>query len=255
VPEPLIALRKVCKAYGNTVIFEDADLEIHAGETLTIMGVSGCGKSIVLKMIVGLEAPDSGDIFIEGRNVCEMKADELRRLRRKVAFVFQRDALFDSMSVLENVTYALREHTDMSSDEMRERAVDFLGRVDLGPETLEVMPADLSGGMRKRVALARSVALEPEITLYDEPMEGLDPQSVTRVRNMIVKLQSRPGVTTVLATHHMKTAFSISDRLALIHDHRFAHIGTPDQFRASESPEVMEFVRGPSGSADRLDME
>ncbi len=250
--KPLIELRDISKAHGKNVIFERANLKIFPGETLTIMGVSGCGKSICLKMLVGLEHPDSGEILIDGRNIDDMDANELRKLRHRVAFVFQRDALFDSMTVLENVSYGLREHTTMSLEQMRARTIEYLGHVDLGPETLDIMPANLSGGMRKRVALARSVALEPEVTLYDEPMEGLDPQSVTRVRNMIVRLQARAGVTTVIATHNMKTAFSISDRLALISNRGFSHVGTPDEFRASSAPEVMDFVRGPSGASERL---
>jgi len=245
---PFIELRNVCKAYGEQVIFQHANLCIHAGETLTIMGSSGCGKSLCLKMIVGLERPDHGQILIDGQDLRGMDATELRMLRQRIAFVFQRDALFDSMTVLDNVSYGLREHTHMTDQEMRARAIEYLTQVDLDVGILEQMPANLSGGMRKRVALARSLALEPGVILYDEPMEGLDPQSITRVRNLIVKLQAREGVTTVLATHHMKTAFAISDRLALIHDHHFAHVGSPEFFLQHDAPEIIAFVRGPAGA-------
>jgi phospholipid/cholesterol/gamma-HCH transport system ATP-binding protein len=247
VSEAILELKGVFKAFGPTPLLEGLDLQVFSGETLVVMGTSGSGKSVCLKMLVGLEEPDEGHARFEGRDIAEMNSKELLDLRRRVALVFQRDALFDSMTVLENVAFGLMEHTGMTDAEIRARVVECLDMVDLGASVLDKMPAELSGGMRKRVALARAIAPRPETILFDDPTEGLDPRSITRIRIMIDQLRKTLGTTTVLATHNMPTAFALADRMALLHNRRFAHIGTPAQFRASTSPEVRAFVYGPAG--------
>jgi phospholipid/cholesterol/gamma-HCH transport system ATP-binding protein len=242
---PVIELRGIHKSFGSKELFRGLDFRVRKGETVTLMGTSGCGKSVCLKMMVGLEEPDEGVVLFEGIDITKMDAAQLARLRQRMSLVFQRDALFDSLTVLENVGYALYEHTERSDEDIRARALECLHWVNLEPEVLDKMPIELSGGMRKRVALARAVAFAPEVVLYDEPTEGLDPQSITRVRRMIERLDKELGNTSVIATHNMPTAFRISDRLALIHDGRIDNVGTPEEFRLSKVPEVHDFVWGP----------
>ncbi|MEM6992010.1 MAG: ATP-binding cassette domain-containing protein, partial [Myxococcota bacterium] len=221
---------------------DDASLKVHAGETLAIIGESGCGKSVWLKMMTGLIEPLQGKVMFKGEDVGKMTPADLLRLRRSVGYLFQGSALFDSMTVLENVSYALREHTKASDDAMRERVVQCLEWVGLEDRILELHPASLSGGMRKRVALARAIAIEPEVVLYDEPTQGLDPQSITRIAELIVGLKKRLSITSILVTHDMRSAFGVCDRIALLHDKKFGYVGTPEQFVASREPPVREFI-------------
>ncbi|MDC0719584.1 ABC transporter ATP-binding protein [Nannocystis bainbridge] len=243
---PIIELRNVYKRFGDNVIYEDMSFAVEAGETFTIIGGSGMGKSVCLKLMIGLLPYEAGHVLYRGKEVGEMDAENLRELRRNVAMVFQGGALFDSMSVFDNVTYALREHTKMSDQEMLERARECLDMVGLGydKEILYRMPASLSGGMRKRAALARSIAIKPEVILYDEPTTGLDPANIERIGHMIRKLQKELGVTSIVVTHDMPIAWNCSNRVAMLWQRKFPYIGTPAEIQANPAPEVHEFING-----------
>lgn len=243
---PIIELRNVFKRFGDNIIYEDMSFAVEAGETFTIIGGSGMGKSVCLKLMIGLLPYDSGHVLYRGKEVGDMDAEQLRELRRNVAMVFQGGALFDSMSVFDNVTYALREHTKMSDQEMLERARECLDMVGLGydKDILYRMPASLSGGMRKRAALARSIAIKPEVILYDEPTTGLDPANIQRIGAMIQKLQKELGVTSIVVTHDMPIAFERSDRVAMLWQRKFPYIGTAEEIQHHPAPEVSDFING-----------
>ena len=239
-------LKNLNKAFGENVIYEDMNLQIEEGETFSIIGGSGMGKSVCLKLMIGLLPYEAGHVLFKGQEVGDMDRDQLRELRRHVSMVFQGGALFDSMTVLENVTYALREHTKMSDEEMLERAKECLDMVGLGydRDIMYRFPAGLSGGMRKRAALARSIAIKPEVILYDEPTTGLDPANIKRIGEMIKKLQRELKVTSIVVTHDMPIAFECSDRVAMLWDKKFPYLGTAKEMENSEIPEVREFVSG-----------
>lgn len=246
--DTIIEFRGVRKAFGEKLIYDNMNLKVRHGETLTIIGGSGTGKSVCLKMIIGLLFADQGEVLVDGKDVGEMDADALRRVRRKVSMVFQSGALFDSMNVAENVGYALREHTEQGDEEIYARVAKCLDLVGLGlqdnPEIMSLMPASLSGGMRKRVALARSIALAPDVVLFDEPTTGLDPQNSTRISRMIRELQQELGVTSVVVTHDMALAWHVADRVAMLHDHRFPFIEDVQTFRSIDDPVVRDFTEG-----------
>lgn len=240
--EALFELQGVHKAFGEQVLFEDTSLVVRRGETLSIIGESGSGKSILLKMMIGLVPVDAGKILFRGEDVTQMSAEGLNRVRKSVGYVFQAGALFDSMTVLENVGYALREHKDLPAEAIRERVIDCLEKVNLDRRILDQWPAELSGGMRKRVALARAIAVQPEVVLYDEPTQGLDPQSITIIAEMISELQRTLDITSVLVTHDMRCALSVSDRIAMVHERGIPFVGTPDEMAASDHEVIKEFV-------------
>ena len=249
--ETVLEARGVDMAFGDKQIFQDLNLEVYEGEVLVILGFSGCGKSVLLKLLSGLLEPQAGQVFYRGRNLADMRGSDLVEVRKAMSYVFQNNALFDSQNVLENVAFGLLEHTDMGDAEIRERVIECLAWVGLGEEVLLRMPAELSGGMRKRVALARAVATRPSIILYDDPTGGLDPQSVTRIGDMMERLQAELNLTSVIVTGDMKIAFRVAERMALIHDYHVAHLGTSDYFQSCDEPEVVEFVRDPEGRAIR----
>jgi phospholipid/cholesterol/gamma-HCH transport system ATP-binding protein len=240
--EVLFELQGVHKAFGDLVLFENTSLMVYRGETLSIIGESGTGKSILLKMMIGLIPVDEGKILFCGEDVAQMSSERLAHLRTRVGYVFQAGALFDSMTVVENVGYALREHKDMTAEQIRERAGVCLEKVNLTRRILDHWPGELSGGMRKRVALARAIATQPEVVLYDEPTQGLDPQSITIIAEMISDLQRDLDITSVLVTHDMRCAFSVSDRLAMVHERGFPFVGTPDHFMTTPEEVVREYV-------------
>jgi phospholipid/cholesterol/gamma-HCH transport system ATP-binding protein len=246
--ETVIRFENVDKAFGPNVIYRGMNLDVKLGETLTIIGGSGQGKSVCLKLMIGLLHADAGRVLYYGEDVGAMNAEQLREIRMRVSMVFQGGALFDSMTILQNVGYALREHTKMGDEEIRARAVESLTLVGLGPEghpgILEQVPAALSVGMRKRVALARSIALRPEVILYDEPTTGLDPSNCNRIARMIRKLQRELGVTSIVVTHDMTTAWYVADRVAMLHDKAFPHVDEVAPFRAIEDPIVRDFIEG-----------
>jgi phospholipid/cholesterol/gamma-HCH transport system ATP-binding protein len=246
--DTLIAFEGVDKAFGNNVIYQGMNLDVRLGETLTIIGGSGQGKSVCLKLMIGLLQADAGRVLYYGEDVGSMTSEQLREIRMRVSMVFQGGALFDSMTIVKNVGYALREHTNMGDEEILARAVESLTLVGLGPDThsgiLEQMPAALSVGMRKRVALARSIALRPEVILYDEPTTGLDPSNCNRIARMIRKLQRELGVTSIVVTHDMTTAWHVADRVAMLHDKAFPFVDEVEAFRSIEDPNVRDFIEG-----------
>jgi len=241
--QPMIELLGVQKSFGSNHVLRGIDLEIRAGEIFTLLGGSGTGKSVMLKHMVGLLRPDAGRVRIEGRDVTELAEREWVEVRKRIGFVFQGAALFDSLSVLENVAYGLREHLPWPEQRIRERVAECLAAVGLeGIE--ERMPAELSGGMRKRVGVARAIALAPTVILYDEPTTGLDPANSRRVGQLIVRLREELAVTSVIVTHDLDLCFSISDRVGLLGAGRLLAVGTPDEIRASQVPEVRDFLSG-----------
>jgi phospholipid/cholesterol/gamma-HCH transport system ATP-binding protein len=250
----LIEFRNVRKAFGPKVVYEDLNLDIHAGESLTIIGGSGMGKSVMLKLLIGLLRVDAGTIAFDGRRVDTMHEREYALVRRRVGMLFQGAALFDSLSVFDNVAYGLREHGRpgggrMSEGEIGEHVRSALADVGL-PDVTDMMPSALSGGMRKRVALARAIALEPEVLLYDEPTTGLDPVSTERVNALITETKKLHNVTSIVVTHDMPSALEISDRIAMVHKGFIIFTGTPDEIRQSENPLVRDFIEGNAPQGD-----
>jgi phospholipid/cholesterol/gamma-HCH transport system ATP-binding protein len=246
----LIELDAVEKAFGSNRVLRGVDLSIRRGEILTLLGGSGTGKSVILKHMVGLLRPDAGCVRIDGRDVTRLRERDWVALRKRIAYVFQGSALFDSLTVLENVAYALREHLPLSESGVRERVAECLAAVGL--EGIEArMPAELSGGMRKRVAVARAIALQPEAILYDEPTTGLDPANSKRIGQLIVRLRERLDVTSVIVTHDLDLCFAISDRVALLGAGRLLTLGTADEVRSSTAPEVRDFLAGDLDAAAR----
>jgi phospholipid/cholesterol/gamma-HCH transport system ATP-binding protein len=237
----LFEVRGLRKAFGRNRVLDGLDLDIFAGEVVTIIGESGSGKSILLKAMMGLIEVDSGTIRFDEEEVTDDTEQQWTQTRRRIGMLFQESALFDSLNVFENVAYALYEQTTMTEEEITTRVAETLTLVGL-PGIEAMAPSDLSGGMRKRVALARAVAVRPEIVFYDEPAEGLDPINVTRVNRLLLGLQKSLNVTSVVVTHNLKAAFAISDRLALIHDGAVAVTGEPEAFLDSDDPVVREFI-------------
>lgn len=237
----LFEVRGLKKAFGRNVVLDGLDLDIFSGEVITIIGESGSGKSILLKAMMGLIEPDGGTIRFDGNEVTGQTEQQWVATRQRIGMLFQESALFDSLDVFENVGYALREQTSMTDDEIARRVSETLSLVAL-PGIEHMAPSDLSGGMRKRVALARAVAVRPEIVFYDEPAEGLDPINVTRVNRLLLGLKESLEVTSVVVTHNLKAAFAISDRLALIHDGRVVATGAPESLLESDDPVVREFI-------------
>jgi phospholipid/cholesterol/gamma-HCH transport system ATP-binding protein len=238
-----IELRRLYKAFNGNQVLQGLDLAIEAGEILTILGGSGTGKSVLLKLIIGLMKPDAGQVLVEGDDIVPLQEEELLKVRRKVGMLFQGAALFDSLTAKENVAFPLREHTQMTEAEIQERVAEVLALVGMaGVE--EKLPSELSGGMRKRVGLARAVALTPRIVLYDEPTTGLDPRNVDKINELITDLRAKLHVTSVVVTHDIQSALRISDRVALLSEGRIAETGTPADITRAERSVVQEFLAG-----------
>jgi phospholipid/cholesterol/gamma-HCH transport system ATP-binding protein len=241
----LIRFSGVHKSFGEKHVFTNLDLKIRRGDTTTVMGASGTGKSVLLKMLIGLIRADGGTIKFDGGEITTMNEDALHDLRRRIAYLFQGAALFDSLTVGENVAYGLREQfwNTMTDEEIEARVAQALGLVGL-PGIQVMRPSDLSGGMKKRVGLARTLALQPEVILYDEPTTGLDPINTARINHLIQGIQRTLKLTSVVVTHDMGTAFSVSDRLAMIGKGRILLVGTPGEFRTTTRADVRDFVEG-----------
>ncbi len=249
---PLVSFRGVRKRFGEKVVYRDLTLDIYRGESLTIIGGSGQGKSVMLKMLIGLLPIDAGEIWFDGQRIDRFSERQFIAVRRRIAMLFQGAALFDSMTVRENIAYPLREHERPSEEEIDRRVAEALAYVGL-PGIEDMWPADLSGGMRKRVGLARAIVGRPEVLLYDEPTTGLDPINVTRIDRLILHLKHSLEVTSVVVTHDMQSAFRISDRIAMIHHGRVVFQGTVDEIRRCEDPYVRDFVEG--NAPDHEDVE
>lgn len=236
-----IECRNLFKSFGGKAVLQGLSLTIEEGETIVILGGSGSGKSVLLKHMNGLIGPDSGEIFVEGSEISSLAEDELRDVRKKVAMVFQGAALFDSLTIAENVAYPLQEHTALSAEEMLHRVKEVLSVVGL-EGTEELHPAELSGGMKKRAALARALALRPKALLYDEPTTGLDPHMTHRINWLIRDLQEKLGVTSVVVTHDLQSAFMVADRLAFLSGGKIRFVGTRREFQASPDQALQEFL-------------
>jgi phospholipid/cholesterol/gamma-HCH transport system ATP-binding protein len=239
---PIVEFDNVWKRYGGKEILAGVNLNIRRGEILCILGPSGTGKSVCLRHINGLTKPDDGDVRVFGQSVNPLTEEQLSPIRRRLAMLFQGGALFDSMSVEQNVGFPLKEHTEKSPREIAETVAEKLAMVGL-PGTQRKMPSELSGGMRKRVALARSIALEPEIILYDEPTTGLDPLTSEKIGQLIVDINHRIRTTSVVVTHDVVMARTVANRLAFLHQGRFQFIGTFEEATRSGHPVLMEYFR------------
>ena len=244
-----IEFKNVSKSFGKKTILSQLNLEVIQGETLTIMGGSGSGKSITLKLLLGLIDPDAGEIIFNGENIVESNEEALIRIRSKIGMLFQSGALFDSLTVFENIAYPLREHFDFSEDEIAAKVKNKLQLVGLAGSE-EMYPADLSGGMKKRVGLARAIATEPEVILYDEPTTGLDPSNTKRIDDLIIEMQKVLKVTSIVVTHDMQSAFDISDRIALLYKGKIAFVGTVDEVKSSKNEMVQNFINGEMGQIE-----
>jgi phospholipid/cholesterol/gamma-HCH transport system ATP-binding protein len=238
---PFISVRGLEKSFGNKPILRGIDLDISAGETMVVLGGSGEGKSVMLRHMNGLLRPDRGEVVVDGESLNALDEDALDPIRLKVAMVFQGGALFDSLNVYQNVSYPLREHTKMSEPEMRERVAELLAMVELR-QTEQLYPAQLSGGMRKRVALARAVALKPSAVLYDEPTTGLDPITTHKISALIRSAHDRLHITSVVVTHDLRSAFMVGDRFALLDKGRVRFVGTATEACASRDQLMREFL-------------
>ncbi len=239
----MIELSGLHKRFGKQVVLNQVDFEVREGETVALLGPSGTGKSVLLKHIIGLIKPDRGTVIVDGKNVTTLKRKELSELRSGIGYVFQNGALFDSMNVFENVRLGITDEAKCSnSDFCRERITECIRLVNLPPETIEKYPAQLSGGMRKRVGIARAIAGAPKYLLYDEPTSGLDPVNADIIDNLVQRLDNELGVTSVMVTHDVRGAFRVADRLALLSEGMIVMQGTPQEFLASSNPKVREFL-------------
>jgi phospholipid/cholesterol/gamma-HCH transport system ATP-binding protein len=238
-----IQLREVHKSFGSKHILRGLSLDVEEGQTVSLVGFSGAGKSVTLKHIAGLLLPDRGTVTVDGMEVPRLKRDDLYKLRLQMGYVFQFAALFDSMTVAENVAMGLVKKGGMDARQIRERVAESLALVDLiGFE--KRLPAELSGGQRKRAGLARAIAYRPKYLLYDEPTSGLDPVTTTVIDRLIMRMSEELGVTSLVITHDMKSAYAISDRIAMLYEGRVVEVGTPDEIRSTDNPVVKAFVEG-----------
>jgi len=240
---PIIRLVDVHKSFGRQSVLRGIDLEFSTGQTTVVLGPSGCGKSVMLKHVIGLLRPDAGEVWFEDTRVDTLRENRMGAIRQQFGFLFQQGALFDSMSVRENVAFPLLEHTGMSPEQREARVRQVLNMVGL-LETLDKMPADLSGGQRKRVALARAVVLQPKVILYDEPTTGLDPIRSDVINELILKLKQELRVTSIVVTHDLVSAFKVADHMVMLHEGKVAFAGTLQELRDSDNAIVQQFLRG-----------
>ena len=240
----VVELDHVSLAFDVPII-EDISLVTREGETMAIVGESGTGKSTILKLVLRLLVPDRGRVLIEGEDITPLTFEEALAVRQKMGMVFQGAALFDSMSVFENIAYPLREHTDMNDDDIEQRVREKLQFVDLDPDrVMEQFPSELSGGMRKRVGIARGMANNPQIMLYDEPTSGLDPLTTGTITRLIMKLQRELGVTSLVVSHDIRSVFRMASKVALLYERRITFFGTPEEMAGSEDQYIQDFLGG-----------
>ena len=233
------------KSFGESQVLRGVNLEVRQGESMVVIGGSGSGKTVLIKCIIGLMRPDEGQIYVDGLEISSLNEKGMNEVRKKFGMLFQWGALFDSMTVWENVGFGLRHRTDLKEEEIRKIASEKLALVGL--ENVEdLMPAELSGGMRKRVSLARAIAIEPEILLYDEPTTGIDPIMADAINDLIIQMREKLNVTSIAITHDMKSAYKIGDRIAMLYQGKIIEVGTPEEIRNSSNPIVRQFIEGKS---------
>jgi phospholipid/cholesterol/gamma-HCH transport system ATP-binding protein len=239
--EPVIDVRDVWKTFGGNQVLKGVSIQMMPGTTTVVLGASGSGKTVLMKHIMGLFKPDRGEVIVDGENISAMDRQELARFRTRMGMVFQNSALFDSLTVGENVAFPLREHTHLSDDQIRKKVRDTLAVVELfGVE--DKFPAELSGGMRKRVGLARAIVREPKIVLYDEPTTGLDPLTTESVDDMIIGAREKLNVTSVVISHDIGSAFHIGDHIAMLHNGKIVEEGPPEKLRHTNEPHTQHFL-------------
>ena len=238
-----IVVRDLHKSFGQHTVLNGIDLKVEQGETLAVLGRSGTGKSVLLKLLVGLQKPDSGSIQIHGHEIIDMESEELNKVRRSIGFLFQEAALYDSLTLLENVAFPLQRQNHASPDEQTERARSLLESVGMKDEDLNKLPSQISGGMKKRVGLARALALDPDILLFDEPTAGLDPITANEIEELILKLQEEHNTASVVVTHDLHGARTVSDRMALLREGDIVIEGSFNDLRKSKDPFVAQFLR------------
>ena len=252
---PLVRLENLTVTFGRQTVLRDVSLDVPRGQTLAVIGESGCGKTVLLKQIIGLLRPTQGAVYFDGLNLAQLGDRELTRQRTRFGFLFQQAALFDSLTIAENVAFPLRQHTRKSEAEMAQIVAARLAEVGLGPNVLGKKPAELSGGMRKRVGLARALAMEPEIMLYDEPTTGLDPIMSDVINELIISTRQHHPVTSLVVTHDMLTTRKVADRVVMLYplsrlgayDSQVLYDGPPDRIDRAEDPRVVQFVQGEAG--------
>jgi phospholipid/cholesterol/gamma-HCH transport system ATP-binding protein len=240
---PLVELRDVRKSFDTKEVLRGLSLALRKGTTLAVMGGSGSGKTVLLRIAAGLLRPDTGQVSLFGTRIDHMREEAMLPIRKRTGFVFQGAALFDSLSVFENVAYPLREHSRMSLGEITDRVHRFLSLVGM-PGTDDLLPAELSGGMRRRVGIARALIMEPEVVFFDEPTAGLDPTNARLVAELIATLRAGVCDTAIVVTHDIEFANMVADEMAILHHGRFADLGTPAEIRASTNPDVQRFLAG-----------
>ena len=247
----MIEVRDLSKSFGSHPVLEGVSLRIEKGESVVIIGRSGGGKSVLLKLLIGLIEPDAGQVLIEGENIVPMNERQLLHVRRKFGMLFQSAALFDSMNVAENVAFAFRRERSLPAQEVARKVGEVLELVDL-PGIEEKKPSELSGGMRKRVGLARAIIYQPQIVLYDEPTTGLDPVVSDSIDQLILRVRDRLDVTTVVVTHDMRSARRLGQRILMLHERKIYAAGTPDEIFNSKDPIVRRFIEGVADPKDHL---
>jgi phospholipid/cholesterol/gamma-HCH transport system ATP-binding protein len=240
-----IRVVNVYKSFGENYVLQGCDLEVRLGESMVVIGGSGSGKTVLIKCIIGLMRPDEGEIYVDGLEISSLNQREMNEVRKKFGMLFQGGALFDSLRVWENVGFGLGQHTQLGGEEIRKIASEKLRLVGL-KDIEDLMPAELSGGMRKRVSLARAIAMEPEILLYDEPTTGIDPIMADAINELIVQMREKLNVTSIAITHDMKSAYKIADRIAMLYQGKIIEVGTPEEIKDSPNPIVQQFVQGKS---------
>ncbi|MGQ9630715.1 MAG: ABC transporter ATP-binding protein [bacterium] len=241
----MIEIRGLVKYLGGQLVLDHLDLDIGDGETTVIIGRSGCGKSVLLKHIIGLMKPDAGTIRVDGVEITKLGGREFAEIQKRFGMLFQGSALFDSMTVEENVGFSLREHTSASEEEVRRRVIECLRIVGL-KDVEGKRPSELSGGMQKRVALARAIAMNPQFILYDEPTTGLDPITADAITDLMIDLQKRLGVTSIVVTHDIVSAYKIANSIAMLYGGRIIERGTPEEIKNTANPYVRQFITGSS---------
>jgi len=240
-----IRVVNVHKSFGENHVLRGCDLEVRLGESMVVIGGSGSGKTVLIKCIIGLIQPDEGKIYVDGVEITSLNERELNEVRKKFGMLFQGGALFDSLRIWENVGFGLRQHTQRSEEEIRRISSEKLRLVGLR-DIEDLMPAELSGGMKKRVSLARAIAMEPEILLYDEPTTGIDPIMADAINQLIVETREKLSVTSIAITHDIKSAYRIADRIAMLYQGKIIEVGTPEEIKNSSNPIVQQFIQGKS---------